>query len=727
MKDKLDGAAQSGGIGGQAEAEGPGSAIIRLRGITREFVSGNGEVTRVLDNVNLDIERGSLNVISGESGSGKTTLLRILGMLDNGYEGDYLFEDVSVLGQPDWYLDELRANNLGFIFQEGRLFGHMTLRRNIELPLELHGDHQRHRLDEAVQKLEPEFFSIDERAKGTLDLQPGSASGGQGQRASIMRAMINKPSIILADEPTASLHGDLKNEVVEHLKHLSELGHTVIVVSHDEAFFGTGRQLKLINGVMHELDPGPAAAADPIDTQMPAEAAEIWRGWWPRAPIAILWAQALRETFARKLFLFLTLSALIVGVTQVSVFTSVILGAQTFVNQKITEGSRLNRVQIKPRARDRSKEDRFPLRPDITAIPAVGDVVARRLTTTRVVVEDGSAKTFAVSGLHQGDPEYRLLQFMAGGGFSGDHDRPEVILTAGLMGDVFDTTALEAGTGEYADFIGQSVMILVNRYNTSGDKVAEVPVEMKLVGVIANGEGGRQLYYPNTTLLLLDALLRDKTMAFNLPEGAGVNAWPDKAVIDDKTGFPWEDALQVYVTEIQDVLGVYAQLSKLGHKPKSDIWDFKWALDIQDTAWRIFLPMLGLIVTAVSITVFANIIISAQLRVTELALWRVLGMRRGDLVLTQVVSIAISVTAGALAGLALGGLMIEQVKSMLMARSLETAAASGEDAQDFEAIFAPLGDFFWQILLAAVVIGVLAAIFPAIRTAGTDPAKVLKS
>ncbi len=176
--------------------------------------------------------------------------------------------------------------------------------------------------------------------------------------------------------------------------------------------------------------------------------------------------------------------------------------------------------------------------------------------------------------------------------------------------------------------------ILVNRYNTSRAKVAEVPVEMKLVGIIANGEGGRQLYYPNTTLLLLDALLRDKTLEFNLPEGAGVNAWPDQAVIDARTDFPWQDALHVYVNEIQDVLPVYAQLSKLGHKPKSDIWDFKWALDIQDTAWRIFLPMLVLIVVAVSITVFANIIISAQLRVTELALWWVLGMRRGDLVLT---------------------------------------------------------------------------------------------
>ncbi len=188
-------------------------------------------------------------------------------------------------------------------------------------------------------------------------------------------------------------------------------------------------------------------------------------------------------------FLFLTLSALIVGVTQVSVFTSVILGAQAFVTQKITEGSRLNRVEIKPRARDRSKQHRFPLRSDIAAIPTVGDVVAWRLTTTRVVVEDGTAQTFAVSGLHGGDPEYKLLQFLAGGPFSGDHDRPEVILSAGRMGDVFDTTGLEDGAQEYSDFIGRSVTILVNRYNTSRDKVAEVPVEMKLVGIIANGEG----------------------------------------------------------------------------------------------------------------------------------------------------------------------------------------------------------------------------------------------
>ena len=102
---------------------------------------------------------------------------------------------------------------------------------------------------------------------------------------------------------------------------------------------------------------------------------------------------------------------------------------------------------------------------------------------------------------------------------------------------------------------------------------------------------------------------------------------------------------------MEQVLPLLKDLSREGYKPSSDIWQFKWALDIQDTAWRIFLPLLVLIVAAVSTTVAANIFTSAKLRETELALWRVLGMRRGDLVLTQVLATVISVAIGAVAGL----------------------------------------------------------------------------
>lgn len=704
------------------------SPIISLRNITREFEAG-GETVRILDNVNLDIERGSFNVISGESGSGKTTLLRILGMLDTNFDGEYLFEDVSVGEQQDWYLDELRANNLGFIFQEGRLFSHLTLKRNIEVPLRLHGTADREQLDATVSELEPRFFSEREREKETLNLYPPSASGGQGQRGSIMRAIINKPSIILADEPTASLHGELKGEVVDHLRGLVDEGHTVIVVSHDEVFYKFGRQLFLDEGRLSEK--APDAERDDsksIPTQMPGENEAVLKGWKPRAPFAILLQEAIRETIFRPIFLSLILVALIVGVCQVSVFASIIFGAQEYVNEKITEGSRLNRIQIKPKIKDKKGDDKFPLRNEILAREAVSDVVARRATTTRVISKEGEQKTYSVSGLHPNDPEYSLLTFVAGGPFSGDHDRPEVVLTTALLSDTFDTSGLADGTKTYNDFIGQTVTVLVNRYKKGNSKpYKQVPIELKVTGIVLNGEGGRQLYFPNTTLLVMDRLVRDRVGEYKLPDGAGVNNWPTQEVIAQMSDFPWEDSLHVYAREIREVLGVYSGLSKMGYKPDSDIWDFKWALDIQDTAWRVFLPLLGLIVLSVIITVAANIVTSGKLRETELALWRVLGMRRGDLVLAQVLSIMFSVSTGSLAGLGLGSVLITQTRNMLEARSLEAAQATGSDPQDFDAIFAPVSEFFWPVIVTAIAIGVLAALLPAIQTAKTDPARVLKS
>jgi ABC-type antimicrobial peptide transport system permease subunit len=128
----------------------------------------------------------------------------------------------------------------------------------------------------------------------------------------------------------------------------------------------------------------------------------------------------------------------------------------------------------------------------------------------------------------------------------------------------------------------------------------------------------------------------------------------------------------------------------------------------------------------VAITVAANIFTSAKLRETELALWRVLGMRRGDLVLTQVISTVFSVTVGTLLGLLLGATLVEQSKQLLAQRSAEATIQGGE-VQSYDAVFAPVAEFWWPILMVALLLGIVAALYPAFRTANTDPAKVLQS
>ncbi|TGO02208.1 ABC transporter ATP-binding protein [Candidatus Thiomargarita nelsonii] len=704
------------------------TSIISLTNVSRSFTSGLGKKIEILKSINLTIEPGSFNVIRGESGSGKTTILRILGMLDRGFTGDYDFGNHVVNVQPDWFIDELRAKNLGFIFQEGRLFNHMNLQKNIAIPLQLHArKFTPGQTDQTIKSLVPHFFGNNKNAQ-ILQLMPSTASGGEKQRASIMRAVINSPSIILADEPTASLNGTLKNEVVKHLQSLCNNGHTVIVVSHDSVFYHYGRQLELKNGELKEISTHDAKPAKQktLSIKSPTPTENLFWGWKPRASMGVLFNQIIQETLSRPIFLSLILIALIVGVCQVSVFSSVIIGVQNYVDDAMTTGSRLNRVEIKPKKQDRSQQNRFPVKSEIASWDNVDDVVPRRITLARLMTAQKEVNTYTVMGLHQNDPEYNLLEFVAGGTFTGNHDQLEVIVTVALLGDLFDT--LESGETNYQSFIGKKVGIILLQFTKFGKIKKETTVFLTIKGIILHAEGGRQLYLPNTTHLVFDRYKMDRVDKYSLPLNDAADTWQDQQVVLDMANFPWEDSLHIYAKEMRDVMPIIKDVAKLGYKPKSDIWQFKWALDIQDTAWNIFLPLLILIILGVAITVSANIFTSAKLRERELALWRVLGMRRGDLVLTQVLSTVLSVTLGTIFGLAMSWVIVEQSKSLLVQRSAEAAMQSAvKSTQNFDAIFAPVSQFYLWIFLSALVIGIIASLYPAFRTAKTDPAKVLQS
>src|SRR6202011_5742491 len=253
------------------DASAPKRVVISLRDVRKSYTSANGEKIEVLRGVNLDVEAGSFNVVRGESGSGKTSLLRILGMLDTDFTGDYLFAGDSLKAKPDWYRDELRANNIGFVFQEGQLFGHMRIRENITLPVRLQGAAEERRSVRAkIEKLAPAFFTKEELEKGILSNRPSHVSGGQKQRAAIMRSVVNRPALLLADEPTASLDEERKHEILKLLVSLCEAGHTVVVVSHDKVFYQSGRQLELANGVLREIAPGDVKSTVELPVRRPA-------------------------------------------------------------------------------------------------------------------------------------------------------------------------------------------------------------------------------------------------------------------------------------------------------------------------------------------------------------------------------------------------------------------------------------------------------------------------
>ncbi len=701
--------------------------LLSLRDIRRVYDSSTGDTTEALASVDLDVYPGEFVVIRGESGSGKTTLLRIVGFLDQGFDGQYSFDGQEINGRPGWWLDEVRAHNIGFVFQEGRLFEHLTLADNILLPSRLADGAKGNLL--SLPELTAEathFFTLKELDQRILERSSAKASGGQRQRAAIWRALSTKPSMVLADEPTASLDENKKRHVKQLLIDAAAEGFTVIVVTHDEIFFDVGRQLMMRDGRLTPVSVDGCARPDGIaqngviaQSQTAFSALRTLRGWWPRAGLDTLMRQVWRETFLRPVFLLLVLVALVAGICQIAICASLLIGTQDFVDYSIKNGSRLNRIQIKPRSENRPKPDRFPDRRQILAKPNVEAVVGRREGTVRLVTNSGSTTPYTAMGLHQDDPEYKLLYFLAGDFFASPPRELELIVTSALLVDLFDPAEFKDNEVGLDRFVGRPVVVEIPTFTRSGRVRKRFRVTMRIAGVISKAEGGRQLYLPNTTLKAFDQVKRDRSGTKRLPLNKASNAWAVSGTeVDSFAEFPWEDRLHVYTMTVRDVIPVFHELAQIGYRPQSDIWKFKWVLDIQDIAWNIFVPLLALIVLVVGLTVGANIFSSAKIREKEFALWRILGMRIGDLSFTQVTSTTLMVIVGSLLGIAVGMVMVNQARALL-SQQYEDAA--------IEMIFAPVLSFAPHIVAGAVLVGVAAAFLPARHAARTDPAKILQS
>ncbi len=199
--------------------------MIELRGVGRDFRVGEATV-HALRRIDLTIEAGHYLSIMGPSGSGKSTLLNILGLLDRPSRGRYLFEGREV-GGDDEQMARIRRDRIGFVFQFFHLIPRLSAADNVALPLLLAGVDPRQRRQRVAEALE--LLGLSDRASH----RPDQLSGGQRQRVAIARAMINRPRLILADEPTGNLDKRSGREVVEALERLNGEGITLVVVTHD--------------------------------------------------------------------------------------------------------------------------------------------------------------------------------------------------------------------------------------------------------------------------------------------------------------------------------------------------------------------------------------------------------------------------------------------------------------------------------------------------------------
>lgn len=200
--------------------------VIQLRELKKRFGFGDAE-HYAIDNLNLTVEKGEFIAVMGPSGCGKTTLLNIIGLLDQANDGDYLLDGKSVENLSHRRHAHIRAKKIGFVFQDFNLIERMNVIENVALPLTYGGVHHTKRMKAASKILGN--FHLSEREY----YMPWQLSGGQTQRVAIARALVNKPAILLADEPTGNLDSKSSHIIMEELSDLHKRGNTIIMVTHN--------------------------------------------------------------------------------------------------------------------------------------------------------------------------------------------------------------------------------------------------------------------------------------------------------------------------------------------------------------------------------------------------------------------------------------------------------------------------------------------------------------
>ena len=222
----------------------PGDLVIAIDGITKEYDMG-AETVHALRGVSLNIHRNEYLAIMGPSGSGKSTLMNMLGCLDTPTTGHYEFNGNDVAHMEDDELADIRNREIGFVFQTFNLLARSDALRNVELPLIYAGIPVHERRERAAEVLES--VGLGNR----MHHRPNELSGGQRQRVAIARALVNRPSIILADEPTGNLDSKTGVEIMALFEALYEAGNTLIVVTHEEDIARHARRIvRLRDGVI---------------------------------------------------------------------------------------------------------------------------------------------------------------------------------------------------------------------------------------------------------------------------------------------------------------------------------------------------------------------------------------------------------------------------------------------------------------------------------------------
>ena len=221
--------------------------IIEIRGLKREFSVGS-EIVKALKGVDISVMKNEYLAMMGPSGSGKSTLMNLLGCLDTPTAGAYNLNGTNVSSLKDDDLAEIRNKEIGFIFQTFNLLPRLTALENVSLPLVYAGYNSEDRKMKAQDVLEK--VGLGDR----MDHRPNQLSGGQRQRVAVARALVNDPSIILADEPTGNLDSKTSLDIMRLFEEIHEMGNTLIVVTHEEEVASHAHRILRLRDGMVESD-----------------------------------------------------------------------------------------------------------------------------------------------------------------------------------------------------------------------------------------------------------------------------------------------------------------------------------------------------------------------------------------------------------------------------------------------------------------------------------------
>lgn len=222
-------------------------SVIHLDNLRKSYYLGKQELP-VLKGIDLDIFKNEFVALMGPSGSGKSTLMNILGCLDTLSDGRYILNGKDVSKMNDNDLADIRNQEIGFVFQQFNLLPRLTALENVALPLIYAGVPKKERNERAMEMLEK--VKLDDR----YHHKPNELSGGQIQRVAIARALVNKPSIILADEPTGNLDSKTSVEIMHLLNDIHQLGNTVVLVTHEEDIAGYAKRVVRLRDGLIESD-----------------------------------------------------------------------------------------------------------------------------------------------------------------------------------------------------------------------------------------------------------------------------------------------------------------------------------------------------------------------------------------------------------------------------------------------------------------------------------------